>query len=286
MKNFIRKLFTKRPLEEILVFLLARSTDNYLLTRIRPSNNLYSTPAMRTCTREGIHYYLDISDYQNWLIYFNSNADSSLGVLNYINAGDIVFDVGGNIGQTALTLSKKLAGKGMIYSFEPYPATYDKLMGNLLLNPELHKNIKPINSGMGEKPAMLKMIKHSKSNSGSNRILGSNVPMSNELTEVTVSTIDIFVESNSIQRVDLIKIDVEGFEMQVLKGAMNTLLSCRPKLFIELNDSSLKEQGSSSAELVDLLKGLGYSILEDGKSEELKDDIHRHMDIVCKYARV
>ena len=89
----------------------------------------------------------------------------------------------------------------------------------------------------------------------------------NSQVEVPVSTIDIFVKQEQLDTIDFIKIDVEGFEMQVLKGGHHTLVNLKPWLFIELDDNNLNKQGSSSSELCSYLQSLGYTIYEEGKQE-------------------
>jgi hypothetical protein len=126
------------------------------------------------------------------------------------------------------------------------------------------------------------MYRDCETNSGSNRIITKQT-IEKEVIQVPVSTIDIFVKENNLSELDFIKIDVEGFEMNVLKGAEETLIKFHPKLFIELNDKSLKDQGYSALELVSFLKKIGYIIYEDGINYELKEDeIYKHIDIFCK----
>lgn len=282
MKIFLRKIFTKKPFENILVSLLSRFPDNYLFKGLRPGNNFYSSPAIRNCTRYGINFCLDISDYQNWLLYFYCKTDSSFGVLNCIKKGDVVLDIGGNIGQTAMMIANKTTETGKVFSFEPFPATYSKFVKNLSLNPSLEKIVSVKNCALGNAVASLSMYRGCDTNSGSNRITNAVENKSEELVEVPVSTADIFVNEKQIPRIDFIKIDVEGFEMNVLKGAEETLRKHMPGLFVELNDKSLKDQGSSALELITFLKNIGYKVFEDGKNVELAlDDVYRHIDIVC-----
>lgn len=170
-----------------------------------------------------------------------------------------------------------------IFTIKPFPATYEKFVNNLSLNPALQKIVTVTNCAMGDAPATLKMYRDCETNSGSNRILVDVSQNSGDLVEVPVLTVDKFVSDNAIQKIDFVKIDVEGFEMNVLKGAVETLKKYLPALFIELNDKSLQCQGSSAADLVGFLKNLGYKIFEDGKVQELsQEDMYKHIDIICK----
>jgi hypothetical protein len=102
--------------------------------------------------------------------------------------------------------------------------------------------------------------------------------------KVEIDTLDHFAEEQKLSRNGLIKIDVEGFEMEVLKGAAETLRRFRPKLFVEMDDRNLQEQGSGAKELIAFLKGAGYRITNSVTAEEIHTADHRdncHIDIIC-----
>ncbi len=85
-------------------------------------------------------------------------------------------------------------------------------------------------------------------------------------------------------KIDFIKIDVEGFEMNVLKGALLTIKTFHPSMIIELDDTNLRVQGSTAAELCEYISNLGYSIREHGNNVDLSPaDYGRHMDIYCSF---
>ena len=264
MKKFIRSIFRQAPFENILVFLLGKFPNRFLRA-LTSQNYTYPAKSMRTCTRFGIQYELDISDYQNWLIYFYSDSDSSFGLLNYIKKSVVIFDVGGNIGQTALMLAQKNGSHGLVYSFEPFPDTYKKFQKNLSLNPALAPSVSLQNIALGAVPDELNMYQDCDTNSGANRMVPGNDDQLS-VVKVPVTTIDIFISENKIAKVEFIKIDVEGFEMKVLEGASATLSNLQPDLFIELDDQNLRAQGSSATALCQYLQGYSYTIFEEGKN--------------------
>ena len=98
-------------------------------------------------------------------------------------------------------------------------------------------------------------------------------------------SLDNYCKLNSITQVDFIKIDVEGFEMKVLKGAQQIIEAYKPSLFIEVNDANLKAQGDGIEIMFDFLKKGGYSFfnVEDGaKFNEGDKRIYKSTDIYCK----
>src|SRR5690606_34282959 len=84
-------------------------------------------------------------------------------------------------------------------------------------------------------------------NKGKNKI-SDHEPLSAKNETIELTTIDLFVESNQLEKVDLIKMDIEGYEMKALHGGKETLKKFKPKLFIEVNNQNLVEQGASAKE--------------------------------------
>ena len=281
MKEFIRSICRIKPVEKALVFLLG-NFPNKLLRVLASSNNTYPPGSIRICKRHGINYSLDINDYQNWLLYFYSDNDSSFGVLKYTGEEKLIFDIGGNIGQTALMIAKHTGDKTVIYSFEPYPATHARFKKNLELNAGIAPKIKLQQTALGAAPGKQKMYEDCSTNSGANRMVPGEAIIQTGTTEVPVSTVDIFVAENNLPEIDFIKIDVEGFEMEVLKGSRATLINHKPSLFIEVDNTNLKNQGSSVVELCEYLVRLGYTIYEEGKTTALNfHEIRKPINIYC-----
>lgn len=142
-------------------------------------------------------------------------------------AGDTVFDIGAYKGDTAIFFADCVGKKGRVYSFEPVKANYNGLVKNIKQN-RLDDVVVAINKGCSAKPGLLKAVS---ATSGAPWAFLAN----NEGTENTeVTTIDEFVKSNRINKVDFIKMDVEGFEEDVLLGAIKTIKRFRPKLAVPL----------------------------------------------------
>ncbi len=279
MKKILQSIFRLPLLHQCLLFVLEKFPSGPF-TALATPNYAYPPRSYRRCRRYGINYRLDISDYQNWVLYFYSKADSSFGVLPYIAKDDIIFDVGGNIGQTAMMMAKQAGQNGYVYSFEPFPATYNNFVYNLELNPSF-KNISPVKVAFGSVPGSLQMYADCETNSGANRMLPGGLAVKKTET-VPVTSIDKFMEENAVSRLDFIKIDVEGFEMEVLKGAYTTLQKYKPRLFVELDDANLIKQGSSAAGVCSYLLKFGYIIYEEGAQREFHSEFYTApLNIYC-----
>jgi FkbM family methyltransferase len=279
MKNFIKKhLFTNRVVE---YFLINAAHLVPLFERFYPSNTHYPKHTIRRVKRDGQFFKLDISDYQEYLIYFNLEQDTSKGVIGFLpKNGGLILDIGANIGQTSLWMASALKKKNVeIIAIEPYPSTYKKLVENIKLNESF--NIHTLNIAFGNSFTKLLMDGCS-SNSGAFRVNSTNEK--GDFVEVKQTTLDAHF-LNNYRKIDFIKIDVEGFEYNVIKGGVSLLKRDYPVLFIEIDNENLKAQNSSAVELIQLLKELGYNYIL--RSDTLKDDFtdeleHCHFDIIVR----
>lgn len=172
-------------------------------------------------------------------------------------------DIGAQMGY--LSLEAAAANReGAVYSFEPEPTNYKRLCDNVSLN--AIETIKTYNTALGSTTGTLDLYL-ADSNSGAHSAFQHNTNVSDKTVQVPMQTLDSIVEKELINDVSLIKLDVEGYELEVLKGAIQTLKQQQPMLIVELNDEIQNAAGSSSERVKHLLGSLGYrpySINEDG----------------------
>lgn len=173
----------------------------------------------------------------------------------FVKEGDFVLDIGANIGCHSLALGRIVGEKGNVVSFEPQRAMYNALCGSIALNEmwQVHPHMMALGRMQGS--IQVQVFDYAKANSfGSAELVGFAGANDPEMSAfVPMVRLDDF-ELSKIQRLDFIKIDVEGSEVEVLLGARHTLKHFRPVLYVE-ND---REQRSE--ELIHLLKELGYQI--------------------------
>jgi len=154
--------------------------------------------------------------------------------LNIIGAsmGDVVFDLGGCYGDTALYFASKVGNTGKVYSFEFIPKSLRIFRMNLDLNEELKRRVEIIEYPLWDHAG--KTIYY-KDNGGGSQVSFKDFKGS-EGTAVT-STLDEVVEKYSIKKIDFIKSDIEGAESFVLNGSKKLLSDFRPKLAISIYHS-------------------------------------------------
>ena len=277
--NLFRRLFTIPFFENILVSKVLNSKSVFF-QKLVPPDYLYKKNSLRSVTREGIKYKLDISNVVDHYVYYGFKDANYDSILPDLKNAQVILDIGANVGVTSMFFAS-INSKARIISFEPHPDTFKKAIENLKLN--TFRNIEIINTGLGEKRDNLKLYEVNEHNPGMNRLLAIEKDLPFKIVEI--NTLDDILMARNISKVDVIKLDVEGFEYAVLKGAKE-IINSKPVLFIELDDDNLKENNKSAKELIELLVLFGYK--EFYRADDLSPITvqsnfdHCHFDIVAK----
>jgi FkbM family methyltransferase len=168
-----------------------------------------------------------------------------------IKEGDLVLDIGANVGYYTLLASKLVGATGKVISFEPDKENYSLLRENLILND--CKNVEIKEEAISDRNGLLAF------NTEINN-KGESAISENGKDKVLSLTLDSF--SSQIQFLpSLIKIDIEGAEIFALKGGNNFFSSCiNLKLFIEYNPSSIKRLGNNPKLLIETILRLNFKI--------------------------
>jgi FkbM family methyltransferase len=157
-----------------------------------------------------------------------------------LRTGMNVIDAGANIGLYSTIASNIIGSTGKIWAFEPSKENYNLLVKNLQLN---HcDNVSPHNSGLGDKINQTLTLRKDAGYGDAEKYINpedfvldkslENVGEIETTENVKLTTIDIFMEKNSIQTVDFIKIDTEGYEYFILKGAKQLIKSNPQIIFL------------------------------------------------------
>jgi len=188
-----------------------------------------------------------------------------------VRPGDVFFDIGSNIGYYSLTAAPLVGPGGKIYAFEPAAQQFTLLKGNIARNGL--GQVEPVQLALSDcsGPGVLHL--DDVFNTGSAALRRGTAAGPHEET-VTCTTLDDFVDSRHLDRIDVMKIDVEGFEMNVLRGGCRTLERLRPTLLIEVKEHHLQQGGSSREDLYVYLRSLGYTsfrIKRQGRLEQIQE---------------
>lgn len=278
--NVFRAIFKINFLERILVSLTNEKSPRSFFAKLAPNPYQYEKGTYRLINRNDIKMKIDISDYIGHYLYFGFNDLDINKLYKLCNEGSNVLDIGTNIGWVAHNLAR-ISKTGKVFGFEPDPFNYERCTENSKLNN--FKNLLVFPWGLGSVNATIGMEVRTLSNLGGNRIALTGAK---NTREVMVKRLDDIAQIQELGKIDLIKIDVEGYELKVLKGAEKTLQNYHPVLFIEIDDNNLKDQTDSALSLVKFLIDLGYNEIRNVTDDTLvtphTDFSNCHFDIIAR----
>lgn len=237
--------------------------------------------------REFIHSYLECSDQEKWilaplpddsLVYIDlmdcgvsrhilfgdyERAETDL-IRSHLSEGSVFVDIGANIGWFTLQSSRWVGDSGKVFSFEPRPSTFEHLSESIRINGL--ENVTIYNVALSnEVGSATLMATEGHSSPGSSYLgKGKGIP-------VTLSTLDDLLPP--LDRLDVIKMDVEGWEPNVIKGAVQTIRKFHPIILSEISPWMLLERsGVSDRDYISLIKSLGYDC-QNIKNGEVIDSV-------------
>lgn len=175
--------------------------------------------------------------------------------------GAVLLDVGAHIGYFSLKGAAMVGPKGRVLSFEPNPETLVQLRSNVeASHVESIVTVEPI--AATDHDQQLTLYATRGTNTGASSLSKENAGVFDEHPQgypVRGRPIDDVVSELGLTRVDAVKIDVEGAEVSVLRGAMKTLTKYHPKIVIEVDERQLAGFGTKPADVEALLKQAGYN---------------------------
>lgn len=155
-------------------------------------------------------------------------------LIDHLKQSKIVVDVGAHAGAFSLFIYKKISSKIKIICIEPEPHNFDLLKRNIELNKIQKNKILLINKALWSKKVKLNFFVDAEGSG-----VHSLIKKTNKKIVIIADTLDNVIKN---EKVDLVKIDVEGAEAEVLKGAKKTIEECHPKIIFEAwNESYLKK---------------------------------------------
>jgi FkbM family methyltransferase len=217
-----------------------------------------------TVRRGDVRWRLDLREGIDFSIYLLGGFERSTSATlkRLVKGGDVVFDIGANVGAHTLAMARSVGAAGHVFAFEPTDFAFAKLKQNLELNPELEKQTH-----------LHQVLLADDVTAPLEREIYASWPLETQgpvhakhrgrlvmTRNASVDALDKFVAHEGIDRLDLIKMDVDGHEYPILMGAGNTLARFRPVLVMEMSPYVHAERNGSFGGLVNLLRESGYSL--------------------------
>lgn len=206
-----------------------------------------------------VGWWLSWNDYLGRRIYLSRGFEESeqAFLLRFLQPGMIAFDIGAHHGFHTLLMSRRVGSHGLVIAFEPSPREVHRLRWTLRINRCSNVRVEPyaIGNREGEEQLFVCMGR----NSGCNSLRKPAVSEPIQTIRVPMTTLDCYLQKHETHRVDLLKIDVEGAELELLEGAMGLLnANPRPVITCEMADVRTLPWGYPAQKIYDLLKSYGY----------------------------
>lgn len=248
--------------------------------------------------RNSIKWKLDISEGIDLSIFLFGNFQQNLikSINEYIFKGKHsnktffnIIDIGSNIGDKSLSLAQSLFNKNFnqykIFSIEPTDYAFKKQINNIKLNPNLKKKIRSFKYFVSNEKRKPNNIYSSWSLDGNEKTHAVHKGVLKKVNKLTdIISLDDFIKKNKIKDRLILKIDVDGFEMNVLKSSIKTLKNMKPIIFMEYAPYLFYENGFSTKEFFKFLKKYNYKIYDLNFSKLNKINISQGstIDIILK----
>ena len=208
-------------------------------------------------TVEGMTFELDLGELIDVGVFLQQYERDVVGVIERLaRPGWTVLDIGANIGAHALRFSRMVGAGGRVFAFEPMEFAFAKLARNVSLNDAGNTRTFRIALSDRNLPGQRVAFRSSWATSGERRA---------ESSVADFQTLDDWCAANAVTDVHLIKLDVDGHELQVVRGGLQTIERCRPVLLIEAGAWHFASRDRNPWQL---LASRGYRFWETGTLAE------------------
>ncbi len=210
--------------------------------------------------KEDIAIHTTADNYIEWSILSTGTYEDEIGKLIKISLseGDAAIDIGGNIGLQSLRMSACVGSTGKVLAFEPLSYLQEKFKRNMALNRANNVTLFPF--ALSDESGELELSTNKTEwNQGTFSLANNN---GNDKQIVVVKVADDMPELQSLEKIALVKIDVEGFEFHVLRGLNQILEKHKPRIIFEYDSNYWDKTGQSIVDCYGLLRSLNYSLYQ------------------------
>jgi len=235
----------------------AKLANNAIVRRIAGSH------AKTWAKTPGGEVQIFLDEYVGRTVYFTGDLDRKISWVcsRIVRPGDTVIDIGANIGVVSLLLSSLVGKTGKVHSFEPNPQLHEMFENTMRRNSATNVTLHRVALGAGRSTLSLS---YPLDNFGGGSLIARQVLANTKTVDVPVVPLSDALRDEDLSSLKLIKIDVEGFEPEVLRGASDILDKVRPNaILFELNDPP---PDFSKHPTIELLSRLDYAFFSIPRS--------------------
>ena len=234
----------------------------YRLARILYNYESHSTHGIELVVPllgDGLACSINTKDIIGWCIFFFGEYEKGTNhvLAEYVKKGHVVLELGANLGSETLIVSRLVGSEGHVYGFEPNPYTFKRLQRNIEINGISNVDIYELAIGENNTEIYFNIYPENSSNPGMSSKYVEN-PCTKKINVKQV-TIDSFMQQHNITKLDFLKLDIQGAEIDALNGARNTIAKYRPIIFAEAY-SEEQVAHNHTQQMYDMLMAYGYKI--------------------------
>ncbi|NIR14972.1 MAG: FkbM family methyltransferase [Desulfobacterales bacterium] len=163
-------------------------------------------------------------------------------------------DIGANVGALTMLMAKVVGKDGAVLAVEPGPPIFSRLANNLELNPKIKSRVRTVQLGLSDRKDKLFWYEDPGNPGNAGLLNDYGIP-------VEVIPLDELISRENVSRLDFVKIDVEGMELEVIKGGTRTFQEYKPVIYYETLTAFKQHRGFDIfAQIAEILKSMDYTL--------------------------
>lgn len=209
------------------------------------------------------------------IFWYGSYSRHILRVMDaLLEPGMTVIDAGANLGEITLAAARRVGASGRVLAFEPVDTIADRLDRNVAMNDlfqiTIHRTGLSDHEGTAQIYTSLRPFRDRTHHEGLSTLYADE-HRDSPVQTVQLTTLDSVRAQLGLERVDLLKIDVEGAELEVLRGARETIASAQPWIVVEVNRGTSQNARVRPEDILDFLAGHGYRFFRIDRRQPLTE---------------